>query len=119
MHEFEDIVETVATYVQGMARGDALALQRAFHPRAASIGYFEGALEWAGIEEFIQACQDEAIAEDAQVPPHEIESIAVAGDTAMVRVTNVWAGLKFRDSLTLLRHDGRWQIVSKAFVHLP
>jgi hypothetical protein len=118
MGDFGEIARTVATYVEGMARGDAAALRQAFHPRAASIGHFEGDLEWASVEEFIAACEAEAIAADMQVPPHEIESISVAGDTAVVRVTNVWAGEDFRDTLTLLRHEGRWQIVSKVFQHL-
>ena len=41
-----------------------------------------------------------------------VESDTVAGDTAVVGVVNVWAGLSFRDTLTLLHHDGRWQIVN-------
>ena len=115
---YAQIAETVRIYVEGMARGDEGALRRAFHARAASIGHFDGALEWATLDEFIAACEAEAIAPNAELPPFEIESISVAGDTAMVRVTNVWAGLDFRDSLTLLHHEGRWQIVAKVFMHL-
>ena len=118
MGTYEAIAAVVADYVAGMARGDAPLLRRAFHPNAASIGHFDGGLEWESVEEFIAACKTEAIAADAAVPAHEIESIAVAGDTAVVRVVNVWAGLDFRDTLTLLRHEGRWQIVSKVFLHL-
>ncbi|MCW3781159.1 nuclear transport factor 2 family protein [Defluviimonas salinarum] len=118
MDHFEDIRRTVATYVEGMARGDRAALARAFHPKAASIGHFGGGLEWDGVEKFIASCEAEAIPADAPVPPHEIESIVVAGDTAVVRVVNVWAGLDFRDTLNLLYHEGRWQIVAKVFLHL-
>ncbi|MFD0978605.1 nuclear transport factor 2 family protein [Tropicimonas aquimaris] len=119
MDVLEEIGQVVGLYVAGMARGDAEALGRAFHPRASSIGHFEGDLEWASVDEFVAACVAEAIPADAPLPPHEIESISVAGDTAIVRVVNVWANLDFRDTLTLLRHDGRWQIVAKAFLHLP
>ena len=118
MRDYEAIAAVVANYVTGMARGDAGILRQAFHPKARSIGHFDGALEWQALDEFIAACDAEAIEEDAAVPPHEIESIAVAGDTAVVRVVNVWAGIDFRDTLTLLNHDGRWQIVAKVFLHL-
>ena len=118
MDAFGEIAETVAAYVEGMARGDAEALGRAFHPKACSIGHFDGDLEWASLDEFISACVAEAIPAGAAVPPYEIESISVAGDTAVARVVNVWAGLDFRDTLAFLRHEGRWQIVGKVFLHL-
>lgn len=118
MGAYEAIATVVADYVTGMARGDGALLRSAFHPKAASIGHFDGELEWANVEEFIAACEAEAITAAAPVPPHEIESIAIAGDTAIVRVHDVWAGFNFRDTLTMLQHEGRWQIVSKVFLHL-
>lgn len=118
MTSFVEIAAVVAEYVAGMARGDTDALSRAFHPKASSIGHFDGGLEWASVEEFAAACVDAAIPADAPVPPHEIKSISVAGDTAVVQVVNVWAGLDFRDTLTLLKHEERWQIVAKVFLHL-
>lgn len=108
----------MALYVEGMARGDDAALRRAFHPDANSIGHFDGGLEWSGLDAFIAACAAEAIPAAAPVPPWTVESVSVAGDTAVVGVVNVWAGLSFRDTLTLLHHDGRWQIVGKLFLHL-
>ncbi len=118
MNEFSAIAKTVETYVAGMARGDAKLLADAFHPQAHSIGHYGGALEWMGVADFAASCRDAAIPRDHPVPPWKIESIAVAGDTAMVRVVNLWAGERFRDTLTLLHHEGRWRIVSKVFLHL-
>lgn len=116
---FEEIAATIETYVEGMARCDAAALRRAFHPRACSVGHFDGGLEWDDVDAFARACEAEAIAPEAPSPPFEIESISVAGDTAVARVRNMWAGLAFLDTLCLLRHEGRWVIVSKLFLHLP
>jgi hypothetical protein len=118
MGAYEAIAAVVEDYVTGMARGDGTLLRRAFHPKASSIGHFDGDLEWASVEEFIADCETEAIGAEAPVPPYKIESIAIAGDTAIVRVHDVWAGHNFRDTLTLLLHEGRWQIVSKVFLHL-
>jgi len=36
-----------------------------------------------------------------------------------VHVEDIWLGQHFDDILTLLRHDGRWQIVSKVFHARP
>lgn len=117
MDALAEIARTVATYVEGMARGDAAALRRAFHPNACSIGHFDGGLEWASLDEFVAACEAEAIPAEAAVPPHRIEAVSVAGDTAVVRVLDVWAGQDFYDTLSLLYDDGRWQIVNKTFLH--
>jgi len=118
MDPFDDGAGTVTTCVVGMARADETALRRAFHPKAASIGHFARDLEWASVDQFIAACKAEAIVAGAPVPTHEVEAILVTEDTARVRGVNVWAGLEFRDTVTLLLRDGRWQIVSKVFLHL-
>ena len=118
MNEFSAIAKTVEAYATGMARGEAKLLAEAFHPQASSIGHYGGVLEWMGIADFAASCRDAAVPEGDPVPPWEIESIALAGDTAVVRVVNQWAGERFRDTLTLLRHEGRWRIVAKVFFHL-
>ena len=118
MSDDAEIRSVVATYVEGMARGDAGMLRRAFHPGASIIGHFGGGLEWSDLDTFITACVDEAIPADAPVPPFAIEALDVDGDAARVWVVNVWAGLDVRDWLSLLKHDGRWQIVAKLFRHL-
>ena len=116
---FAAITRTAKLYIEGMARGDSRALSQAFHPQASSIGHFDGGLEWMNVEEFIAACQAEAITADVPVPPWEIESIEVFGDTAVARVVNQMAGMRFRDNLSMLLHEGRWQIVAKIFFLLP
>ena len=115
MTEEEKVQSVVARYVEGMARGDADMLAGAMHSRVSVIGHFDGALEWSSLAEFTAACEDEAISVDAPVPPFEIETLDIDGDCALVRVTNVWAGIRFRDWLTLLHLDGRWLIVGKLF----
>ena len=42
-------------------------------------------------------------------------TIDVTDDTAVARVENDWAGMRFDDTLTLLNHGGAWVIVSKLF----
>jgi hypothetical protein len=45
--------------------------------------------------------------------------MSIAGNVATVQVENIWPGLLFDDTLTLLRHENRWMIVSKVFFLQP
>ncbi|MFN0115758.1 MAG: nuclear transport factor 2 family protein [Paracoccaceae bacterium] len=114
---FGGIRTCVEDYVTGMARGDPALIGRAMHPRAASIGLYRGALEWDDREAFAAACAGQAIGPDAPVPPWEIESVSVDGTTATVRVTNHFAGERFRDTLSLVFLPEGWRIVAKVFQH--
>lgn len=70
------------------------------------------------VAEFAAGCAGEAIGRGDPLPPWEIESLEVSGDTAVAIVTNVWAGLRFRDILTFLKEGHTWRIVFKCFHHL-
>ena len=41
--------------------------------------------------------------------------IDITGDIAVVKVTDECFGTVWTDYLTLIRHEGQWQIVMKAF----
>ena len=50
----------------------------------------------------------------------EIDVLEVAFDIAVVKVVDDWLGERYTDYLTMLKHDGKWSIVNKAFtVHPP
>ncbi|MCV2869732.1 nuclear transport factor 2 family protein [Defluviimonas sp. WL0002] len=108
-----EIEAVVRTYIDGMVHGDRKLLERAFHPKMNEIGHFQGELLWNDREEFIALCQ-EAASQDAPMI-WKILSLSVAGDIASVHIEDEWAGSSFDDYLLLLRSEGRWQIVSKAF----
>ena len=112
------ILDVVETYAAAMNVGDADALRQAFHPEAQIIGRFEGKMEWDGLDSFVAACVDGAGPEGDPTPPHEIHGVEVAGDTAVVRVAVIWGGLNFFDTLSLVRTDRRWQIVTRVFTYL-
>lgn len=114
--DFSDIEAVVETYVNAMTLGDATAMRRVFAERACCIGHFGGGLEWDDLDGFIAAVEAEKAAPGTEVY-WRMNGIDVVGDTAVVRVENDWAGMRFDDILTLLRHEGRWVIVSKLFHH--
>ncbi len=122
MSEFSEtfgaISDVVRTYVEGMVHGDSAKLQAVFHEKACVIGHWDGALGWATLAEFCdEVCGDAARpGEDCY---WKINAISTDGDTAVVRVENDWAGIRFDDTLTLLLHEGRWFIVSKLYYARP
>jgi hypothetical protein len=102
-------------YVSGFNRGDRALLMKAFHPRFISSGFVDGQLQWDRAEDFAEFCATAAPDPDGPIPKWEIETLVVSGQTAVAVVLDRWGSRKFRDSLTLLKHEGRWQIVFKAF----
>lgn len=112
--DLEEIRAVVKTYVEGMVWGDGELLRRAFHRDACCIGHYDGGLEWSSLDDFIGSVSGETAAPGTS-PYWRINGVAITGDTAVARVENDWAGMRFDDTLTLLHHEGRWQIVSKLF----
>ena len=111
---YPDIVAVVRDYVEGMVRNDAAKLRRAMHERACEIGHYDGELLWQDREAMIAMIEAEA-GEPDMAPQWQIHSVSIDGDVAVVRVEDDWAGSNFLDVLILLRHEGKWVIVSKVF----
>ncbi len=116
--EMTEIQNVIGDYVAGFNKGDKSLLLGALHPRFISSGFFMGELQWDSAEEFASFCAENAPSLRGQVPDHEIENISISGQTAVAVVRDKWGTREFRDSLTLLKDEGRWQIVFKAFDNL-
>ncbi|WP_324753169.1 nuclear transport factor 2 family protein [Roseovarius sp. Pro17] len=113
--EEQEIRAVVEMYVTGFNRGSKKLLLDAFHPRFVSSGFVDGKLQWDSAEEFADFCERVAPDPDGPVPNWEIETLVVSGTTAVAVVNDKWGSRRFRDSLTMLKDNGRWQIVFKAF----
>lgn len=107
------ITEVVRNYVTAMTAGDRAALENIFFEKACEVGHYEGELLWNERNDFIRMCEDEA--DSAATAWWEIRTITIHGDIAVVHVENTWAGMHFDDLLTLLKHQGAWRVVSKAY----
>jgi hypothetical protein len=111
------VTEVVRTYYDGTMTGDGAKLASAFHPRACIVGTWEGALDWVTVAEYIDECK-EAVAEAGR---HDlrIDSVSLAGDTALVRLDAQHGGVDYTDHLTLVRSEGAWRIVHKTYYANP
>lgn len=112
------ISQVVKTYIEGMCLNNPEKLRSAMHEKLSCIGHFESGLEWDSRDAFIAAV-DKSVDTPDPSPWHAINAISIVGDIAVVQVENIWLGMHFDDILTLLKHEGRWVIVSKVFFHRP
>lgn len=108
---------TVRNYVEGMTFANETMLRQAFHPLCKIIGHYEGALEWLSLDEFIEAINAEGPQE--KLLSWKLRTLNISGDTAAVKVTDKYAGMKFTDYLSLLKLEEGWQIVNKLYYLHP
>lgn len=113
--EYAALRAVACDYLDGMMYADEVKLRRAFHPKCLVVGHFRGRLEYDPLDTFIDACKKEG-----SIPPGtpyfaEIVSIDITGDTAVVKLIDDYLGIRFTDYLTMVKTEGRWIIVSKAF----
>ena len=118
-NDVDALERVVRDYLDGMVFADAAKLKRAYHPDARIIGHYAGQLEWLSLDEFIASCEQAGAAPANEPYFWEIQSADVAGDVAVIKVSNDYLGARFTDFLTMLRRDGRWQIVNKTFFAHP
>lgn len=119
--ELQAIRDTVNLYIQGLQTGNIDTLRKAFHPKAMMYGASPKAVtivEIEGLYGFVTANFPPPKAEDS----HQcfITSIQYAGNAASVEMIEESAyGNDYTNYFQLLKIEGQWLIVSKAFNSTP
>jgi hypothetical protein len=119
--EHGELVAVARDYLDGMFYADESKLRRAFHPQCLLVGHYRGRrFEYDPLDTFVKLVM-EGLASAAGTPYNaEIDVLEVAFDIAVVKVVDDWLGERYTDYLTMLKHNGKWSIVNKAFtVHPP
>ncbi len=114
-NEFAPLVAVARDYLDGMMYADEAKLRRAFHPKCHVVGHFRGRLEFDSLDAFIDACKKEGSMPRGTPYFAEIVSVDVTGDTAVVKLIDDYLGIRFTDYLTMVKTEGRWIIINKAF----
>lgn len=115
-NDINAITATVRDYVEGMVFNDDAKLRRAFDAKASIIGHFVGGkFEWLSLDQFIAAVKGPGPAPAGSEPVWDVVTLDITGDTAVVKITDEFAGLRFTDTLSLLKREGNWQIVNKIY----
>jgi hypothetical protein len=114
---YPDVADVLSLYFDGLYHSDTTRLRRVFHPRAQYVCATEGTLAHLTMEEYFPIVdQRPSPASRGEERSDDIVSIEFAGPvTAFARVHCAVGPKCFTDLLTLIRIDGRWQIISKVF----
>lgn len=114
---FRGLTEALTAYLDGLHFSDTRRLGRVFHPAARYVTATDGDLLSLSMDEYLPMVEVRPSPHSKGEPRRDrIVSIELAGPvTAFARVECAIAPRSFVDLLTLVRLDGRWQIVSKVF----
>jgi hypothetical protein len=110
------IRQTVQYYFDGGTNRDSVALRKAFHPDARMLFARDGRLVLVPIGEYIARVAGERPSPgQVDSTKKRVTSVDVYGDAAIARVELVRPEAKIVDYMSLLKVEGRWQIVNKIF----
>ena len=118
MDEDRDEIEAaLRTYFDGLHHGDTSLLAKVFHPSARYVTATSGELLSLSMDEYFPIVDARPSPASRGEPRRDrIVSIERAGAvTALARVECSLGPKRFTDFLSLVRLDGRWQIVAKVF----
>lgn len=114
---YAEVAEALRDYFDGLYHSDTARLRRIFHPQAIYATASDGKLLHLTMEAYFPIVDKRPSPASRGEPRRDrIVSIAFAGPvTASVRLNCAIGEKYFTDLLTLVRLDGRWQIMAKVF----
>ena len=117
MSEFEQVEQALGLYFDGLHHSDTARLRQVFHPEAHYFCATTGdLLHWDMAQYYPVVDTRPSPASQGHARTDRILSIAFAGPVTAFAVLECAIPPKhFTDLLTLVKLQGRWQIVSKVF----
>jgi hypothetical protein len=114
---YPEIIALLSDYFDGLYHSDSVLLARVFHPSAQYFCASDGTLLHLTMPEYFPiVAQRASPASRNEIRRDKILSIELAGPvSAFVRLECAIGPKFFTDLLTLVKLDGRWQIISKVF----
>ena len=113
VNEHDAIATTIQHYIDGAKSGKGDDMRPAFHKDATIFGYTGPDLLAGPIQQLFDWNDENGPATKLQA---RIASIDLIDTVATVRLElDNWTGSRFTDLFTLLKVDGKWQIMNKVF----
>lgn len=114
---FNDVLRVIATYFDGLYDCDVEKLGSVFHPKALYATADESPFLHRSMEEYFPVVAARQSPASRGEPRRDyVDEVQFAGEnTAFARVRCSIGERDFVDFLTLVRVDGRWQIIAKVF----
>lgn len=113
--EYDAVVQTVQTYVDGLIAGNNDILRKAFNNEAIMYGLTaQGELLGGHVSKLYTYVDQHGKAPHVKV---RLDVLGITPTTAVVKVDmeKDAAGLDYIDFHTLIKLDGRWSIIAKTF----
>jgi len=112
--EYEAVKEAAMKFVKSVAEGNSKYAKELFTEEAVLFGYLDGALEHGSIEQFYHNVDTVSGGESFKA---FVDVLFVEETLAAVRVLEEgWGGrIDFTDVLLLLKMNGEWKCVAKAY----
>jgi hypothetical protein len=101
-------------YLDGHATGQGEHFRQAMHQGGTMYWVKDGTLSTRSFPDYIGGAPGKPAEDEAQ-RRRRIELVDIAGDAAMGKIILDYPGVTLTDYMTLLKVDGKWQIVAKAF----
>lgn len=118
--QITDILAAAQVYLDGLYEGDTAKIRQVFHPASSLFAVAgDGKLVNMPREEWCKMVESRPSPKaNGQGREHErILSVDITGlNTAQVKLNCAILPRLFTDYLSLIRLDGRWQVISKTFV---
>lgn len=114
IEEYKAVETAAMKFVKSVAEGDSRYAKELFTDEAVLFGYLDGKLEHGSIEQFYRNVDSVGAGDKFEA---RIDVVAVEETLAVVRVLEeCWGGrIDFTDYLLLLKIDGEWRCVAKAY----
>ena len=114
---YAPVIHSLQTYFDGLYHSDTDRLRQVFHPKAQYVSVTEGTLLYRDMADYFPVVDARPSPASRGEPRRdEIVSIEFAGPVTARAVVHCAIGSKFfTDFLTLIKLEGRWQIISKVF----
>lgn len=116
--EKEAVRIPLENYLKGHETGKAEFMEKAFYSEGKLMFIRDGKYTTIDFKDYIGRMKGEAAPDEDQRKRH-IESIDVSGNAAVGKIVLDYPSVKFVDYMTLLKIDGEWKIVNKAFYAEP
>ncbi len=114
INEYEAVAKTAEHFVRSVAEGDSKYARTLFTEDAVLFGILDGELERGSIQQFYHNVDTVGAGDNFKA---RIDVLAVEETVAVVRVLEEgWGGrIDFTDFLLLLKLNGEWKCVAKAY----
>lgn len=112
--EYEAVEQAAMKFVRSVAEGNSKYARELFTDEAVLFGFLDGELEHGSIEQFYRNVDSVGGGENFRA---RVDVVDVEESLAVVRVLEEgWGGrIDFTDYLLLLKMNGEWKCVAKAY----